>query len=1347
MSDPSSVQIPPPRDWQAFERLCWKIARILWGDESTQMHGRNGQKQHGVDVYCRHRDTGHLIGVQCKGKDRNFGEPPTVDELSDEVKKAKTFDPPLRQFILATTTPIDAALQQRARQLTKDHTEQGLFEVIVWGWEQIVQFATTGPCKDHRADLFPESFPYADLRQILSDELDKRFTASSQSFRVLQQPTSSPTAASLGIDSPASSEASAIATLIDHSRDLLVGNRPRSARELLEKVRKSHWDQATDQGKFRILSNIGAASLALGEPMQAATMFIEALAFDASSEKALSNAALGYLLRSDATAALPYAERATSSFRSSPIAWSAWLQVQSQLGATPDIAERVPDEVWSDATVSYAMGAFYGSRGEFEKAVGFYERAHSIQPDKAQWALALATGLCLSACIADALPLNYPYSTEQQTRLRRACDLFSQAITNLADSELLFETEPAHVNYANALVALNEIERAQLTIEDARKRFPRNRDLLSLQALILLQKGEAAEVERIWARVPVEDKQALPDIQMELLFQLGRYDDGKTLIEARMVATSDSHELTRLQLSLVEACRRARTSESALEMVRTFRQSSPSNPRLALAEAELLGIGGDIDAASSTISEVVADPNELDLALKVDLADTWYVIGQYHRALPIYEDVVQNVGDCQSLQRYLYCCYRTDHRAEVEERIAALTPEERGKPIYLRILGHTRLRAGRFEDAAAALQQYCALLPDDLDGKLTLISAWIECGEFKEAHKLLHTTDAACTKLSHLERLAALYEQLGALDKSMGVRYRAYCKFPNEPEATWRLAMPLLLQSRVLAMYPIPTCVGPDTAVSVSKDTAPEEWLVFDEDPDGQLAADAYAPSGHPYDLIAGCKVGDIVTVRLNPFHSEVWTVNSLQHKYVYRARTAMRRIQTRFPAESPLAVLNPKVAADGQMDFNPLLLAVDQQEEFFEEVIKAHKDGLPLPAVAFALKMSVVDCWWALTSHPGYRLPVVFGDRVSLHAAAKVLRQTETHLQLEPVSLLSLFELDILKNTERAFGKLGVTRSLLDFLSLLIEQRAATGPSAGVLFKAGTRYAFRKNDPNAFHAGTRTIRDALHYARQHCDVLPAVGRKGVPLDSNPLYSEALGEIYVDAALAASGAGRVLLSDDPGVRDIAKTIYGVDSIWTQAVLLDMHDRQLIDDHQLAHLTERLINWNYYFVSVREATLRDVLKQSGFVVNDTFRTLVSRLRAAELEPHNLLFLCSEFIAWIWSLSSGGTDAAASAINAWICITENEAAVITGVFLEGVAPHHFPGGGAYFYIILVSACSQKPLADNTKAALQKYLADWWRGRFLSVKEANDAGVEMAREFAERLKHRAQKDAHDSGPPTST
>jgi len=137
MVDFNNAQIPPPKNWQDFESLCADLWQEIWADPDTQKNGRGGQRQYGVDVYGQPGCKGIYEGVQCKGKDGRYGNQVTETELRDEVEGAKSFKPKLSKFILATTAENDQHIQSIAREITELHRTKGLFQVIVYSWDEI----------------------------------------------------------------------------------------------------------------------------------------------------------------------------------------------------------------------------------------------------------------------------------------------------------------------------------------------------------------------------------------------------------------------------------------------------------------------------------------------------------------------------------------------------------------------------------------------------------------------------------------------------------------------------------------------------------------------------------------------------------------------------------------------------------------------------------------------------------------------------------------------------------------------------------------------------------------------------------------------------------------------------------------------------------------------------------------------------------------------------------------------------------------------------------------------------------------------------------------------------------
>ncbi|MGU7785048.1 SAVED domain-containing protein [Burkholderia sp. PU8-34] len=133
-----AYQLPPPADWQAFERFARDLFASHWTDPTAEMNGRSGQPQAGVDVYGTNATTGKMEGVQCKGKDGRYGHSVTKDELRDEVAKALKFKPALSRYFLVTSGVADVAVQAEARLISEEHAKVGKFPVQVFGWDQLL---------------------------------------------------------------------------------------------------------------------------------------------------------------------------------------------------------------------------------------------------------------------------------------------------------------------------------------------------------------------------------------------------------------------------------------------------------------------------------------------------------------------------------------------------------------------------------------------------------------------------------------------------------------------------------------------------------------------------------------------------------------------------------------------------------------------------------------------------------------------------------------------------------------------------------------------------------------------------------------------------------------------------------------------------------------------------------------------------------------------------------------------------------------------------------------------------------------------------------------------------------
>lgn len=130
-------QINKPKNWEDFEDLCHRLWRSMWGDPNASKNGRPGQNQHGVDVFGKPYYANQYNAVQCKLKNQNYGATLTIESIKKEASNAEFYAQQhgLGDFIVATTSPADANLQNECRKL--DQSKKYKFPISIWNWDMI----------------------------------------------------------------------------------------------------------------------------------------------------------------------------------------------------------------------------------------------------------------------------------------------------------------------------------------------------------------------------------------------------------------------------------------------------------------------------------------------------------------------------------------------------------------------------------------------------------------------------------------------------------------------------------------------------------------------------------------------------------------------------------------------------------------------------------------------------------------------------------------------------------------------------------------------------------------------------------------------------------------------------------------------------------------------------------------------------------------------------------------------------------------------------------------------------------------------------------------------------------
>ena len=296
MSELSAVQVPKPRDEQAFERCNLVLWRCMLNDERTYLYGRRGQRQDGVDIVgCRNGNPNHLVGVQCKLK--TDGQLLREEEVRGEVAKATSFHPPLSEYVIVTTAPDDAKNQSLVKDLsaTISETRNVPLQISVLGWDNLQLEIQRYPEALNAFD--PSHTPQGETILQKIEELPEHVSATlSPALEVIRQDIATLKSEHVTVES--TSMDSEYEELIN-DYVALIPTDPEVALESLQRLQARLEGKMGSRIQFRIATNVAVCRLELGDEEHAAAELITAWEIAPDEPKAIANKAFGHLLRND----------------------------------------------------------------------------------------------------------------------------------------------------------------------------------------------------------------------------------------------------------------------------------------------------------------------------------------------------------------------------------------------------------------------------------------------------------------------------------------------------------------------------------------------------------------------------------------------------------------------------------------------------------------------------------------------------------------------------------------------------------------------------------------------------------------------------------------------------------------------------------------------------------------------------------------------------------------------------------------------------------------------------------------------------------------------------------------
>jgi tetratricopeptide (TPR) repeat protein len=1222
-------QLPPPADWQAFERLGFDLFRQIWRDPGTQLHGRTGQAQAGVDVYGENHEGGAFTGVQFKGREGDYNSTLTEAELRAEVQKAKSFRPALQTFIVATTAPNDVKLQQIARDITAQHRRQGLFDVHVQGWGTLKQLITDFPdlVQKHFPDLAPVDL-VARL-DVLRDEVRSDLLGIVRTELVMVR-SPSPLAAGATI-SAADPPEDALHARIRDAANLTNDGAARAAMQSLQRLREAEWSTATPRNRYRMLAALASASLVLGDTASAVAGYRDAYAQAPDFAMARAVLATAQLLDGEQARAFASASQALQEDPSCEQAAFIVVQAAPATMSISDLEALLPGSLLAKPPVLVVLSSVARARGDMVAAHQLAEAAYGLDPEG--WrACTLVAELLLAPIFDDqALPLTRAVPTDRAEDFRRSIKLLRSAWSKVREGDHARNTLHIAGNLANALDVGGFEAEANQVVEQALQIDATFAPVLRRRAVMLALQGDWQGVVSTLGRMPLSER----DYQDRVFLGQAKLAMGEAAEAARIarevLAEGSSGEPRQIAAALALDAALA-SGAKASDVV----SACDAEPDSMLVRTVAVRFGRLDDRLrtrlAADVHRIVA--SAFDVRDRVLGADVLAELGQHSAAADLLAPVTDPAVDTLPLQRRLKALLFADRRKEARALFETMPPAIQDRKTYLELGVMIYERVGVLSCARGLRERHCARSPGDLRARLAWLSLCERMGDlptvrrwFQDVSPSIEGSPQELMTLAH-----ALDRQVGD-PKCLHLGYRALRAGYADPKIHLAYTGGLVFFGNTLrALCDEPERIGIDTAVTLQEVTGHRTLVrIIEGEPEPNIERGEIAPDDPLATRLLGLGVGDIVALQMTGLGPVEFRVASIQNKFVHAHFRVLADFERLFPENRAFGSV-PIDLSQGIEGAEPMLRLVRDRGQHVRDLEERYRAGnVPVAFVAVAGGASMFDVWDAFAANPAMPINAATGSAEEFAMAAERIASASLAV-IDPLTAYAASCLGIDTGLRAAIPRLGVTQTTRDLLrSLLDDRRRDLVGRRGTMAWTGEHYVMHEQTAEEADALVKRAEAAIAFA-DGCELIPAEGDRSIVDELRGLWGM-LPDALLDSVLAAQGQGAILIADDAAFRGVAEASTVVRTTWSQPVL--QHGLRLgrVTPGRYAEAVGKLVDAGYQFTMFGSLELTHALVAESWHVRGRVLRLFELIARPSNDRDTVSAVLEEFARSAWHATGG------------------------------------------------------------------------------------------------------------------
>jgi tetratricopeptide (TPR) repeat protein len=1216
MSDVLSRELPAPKRWQELESICFDVFSRLWKTTDAELHGRTGQPQAGVDVYGTNRVEGLFTGVQCKGKDADYGGALTERELRDEVAKALTFQPPLEAYVVVTTAPNDVAVQKVAREISAEHKRTGLFEVRVMGWDTLRHHIANH--QDLLLKYFRDFAPVDVLSQLASSARDQ-----AQGFAGLAKmiQTNNRLIADVRDDKVGADELAVRATEVSK---LIGDGSPRAALKALDRMLAEEGATASPLAKYRMLASKGNAYYALGDESEAIASFKEAHEAYPEYANARATLAIAHLLEGDQQKALQLATSALGDDPDSARTASVVIDAQPDGASLDDIISLLSPELLADPDIKLHLALRAHFLGDEVAHLRLSEEALTLAPNDWRTLSSVAEALMQPLASLDGIALTRSLPEGWRPNVERAVELLGQAWAVLAERDSSFQGRHVAANLISLLGLLGRDGEAEAVLDQALITNPNYDPLAYRSAQRAASEGDwqttaaildsipEAEISfdslllRTQAALELEDVAAAAGSLKRLKV---RGDEQPPMAERdQLIAALD------VKVAVLNGADRTAAVEEAIR----------ADPNAIVLRSVLFdGLPEDSSIRALLVDEIrELAKGEITLRERVHAAETLYVAGSYSLAADLYAPLHDRT-DGHALRRRLQALHLADRRAEARKLFESLPSELRSSPGYITIGINIYERVGLLRPALALLEKAIAN-EDALRLRLAWMQILVRLGRHNQfvpwLRQVPEDVPGAASELMGLARIIDQY--IGRDVKALAIGYRALRAGYGKPEIHLGYALGLVINGRPDdAAMQSPPVVAVGTGVAILNEATGETVFRIIEDSSDPFIERGELAANDPFaQRLIGLSVGDKIDVAKAGVGMQAHRIVEIQSRYLFAFRRTLRDFASLFP-QNPAFGSFEIDDSKGDEKFEDMFALARRRAGFAKEIEAIYRDNvIPLPMMAKFAGSDIFDLWERFSRDPALGLKSALGVGGEFEAGRAAGGQGIS--VVDPASIYAWTKLGIADQILKSPYQLAVVQATIDMFRQLVEEREANrGRKMGTFGWDGEHYRFVELTEDAINQQVSDASAALTLA-ESLMLVPAETDHTFPEQIADLLAD-LDPAYHDTLLAGLQPKRSVLTDDLGFRVIVQEA-GAPVTWTQAFAQASHGVTGLSHPEYRAVIGSLIDANYRFTQFGHADILGELHDSNWTITDRLRDYARLMMSETLDRSSIAILLSQLL---------------------------------------------------------------------------------------------------------------------------